>query len=233
MTGSESNRSDEHPFFDEMLEQILAAPPPPERPRFRRRYVPARRFFRPLPLAGAGMAVAVALAALFIALGASGSDPAPAYAVTVNSNNTVTIYLSQFRALRKLNARLTDLHTRIRAVPMVQGCFAPVHVEIGAYRAYTMHGKPGPAPGPPRTLEVDHIFHVPSAQTRGLYMTVALGTLPGRTLILPVTRSGMLGNLGGVGDGVVVGQAPRCVGDSGLHAQSPRGSLTTGAPTLP
>lgn len=203
-------------FFEAMREQFLARPLPARRrlPLSGLRSRPHRAWS--LPAAGAGMAVATAIAALVIALSAGGGDPAPAEAVTVNSNHTVTIYFGQLRSISKLNTRLAALHTRIRVVPIVRGCVAPVHVEIGSYRASTMHRKPGPAPGPARTLEVDGLSSLDASKAGGPVLTIELGTLPGRTFILPITKSGMLGHLAGIGDGVVAGPAPRCVGDSGL-----------------
>jgi len=219
MTDPRREGQDDDRFFEAMREQFLARPLPPRRRLRLSGRLRSRRLTSPLPAAGAGMALAAAVAALVIALGAGGSDPAPAEAVTVNSNHTVTIYFGQLRSISKLNARLAALHTRIRVVPIVHGCVAPVHVEIGSYRAHTMHRKPGPAPGPARTLEVNGLSSLDASNASGPVLTIELGTLPGRTLILPITKSGMLGHLAGIGDGVVAGPAPRCVGDNGLRRQ--------------
>jgi hypothetical protein len=157
------------------------------------------------PLAAGAGALIAAITALVLVLSA-GSNPPPAYAVTFNPNHGVTIYLREFGAIGKLNARLAALDTRIRAVPVVPGCVAPVHAVIGAYRGIPAHLVPGPA----RTLEA-----LPPQPGVVFSETIALDTLPGRTLVIPATRSGLqTGFTATGGDGVVIGPAPRCIGES-------------------
>jgi hypothetical protein len=209
MTEPEPSRphDDDRPFFEQMREQILATQlpdhPSPLRGRRRRR---GRRLLWRASVTGIGVGLAAAITAVVLAL-AAGSDPQPAYAVTVNPDHSVTIILREFRAIGQLNARLAALRTRIRAVPIVPGCIDRVHSVIGAYRGIPAHVAPGPA----KTLEVDGIAK-PSVT-----MTTAVDTLSGRTSVFAVTRSGMLGDISGPGDGVVIGPAPRCVGDGGRH----------------
>jgi hypothetical protein len=98
---------------------------------------------------------------------------------------------------------LTSLGMRIRVVPVVHGCVAPVHTIIYAHSGLRTHIAPGPA----TTIEVDNNNHVGGP---GGVLTTWNDTLPGRTRIFTATRSG--GWNGGVF--TVVGPAPRCVGDA-------------------
>jgi len=195
----------EYPFFRQMRAQILDTPLPRRRRRLRRDrhgLTTPRRF--PLwPLAGASAALVATLTLLTLVLGA-GSSPSPAYAVTINPNHGVTIYLLEFRDLRKLNARLAALGTRIRVVPVIPGCVAPVHPVIGAYDGVPAHVAPGPA----KTLQA----LPPQHGTMIVSETIETDTLPGRTLVIPVTRSGLQTGVNPPGVTAVIGPAPRCVG---------------------
>lgn len=210
MTDRLPRHDEDHPFFGEMREQILATPLPAgprgwPRRRWRRG---SRAALRPAPLAGVGAAFAAAVTGLVLLLSA-GSSPPPAYAVTVNADRTVTVHLREFRAIRKLNARLAALHTRIRAVPVVPGCVAPVYSTSDAFGK----GYKKVLPGPPRTLQALR----PDGLVIG-YETISVDTLPGRTFIIPVTRSGLELEFAPPQSGVVVGPAPRCVGESRQHS---------------
>jgi hypothetical protein len=193
-----SDPVDQHPFFEAMREQFIATPLPARR---RWRVPRARSVLRPLPLAGVGMSLALAIAALVIALGATGTDPAPAYGVSVN-NHTITIYWRQWRQIAQLNARLRFLDMRIRVVPVIRGCVAPVHTVIYARSGIPTHVAPGPA----KTIEVAPVRRFGGS---GGVLTTWNDTLPGRTRIFTATRAG--GWAGGVF--TVVGHAPRCVGE--------------------
>jgi hypothetical protein len=194
------------PLIDEMRAQIHATPmeAAPVHSGWRRRRTTGL-------ISGAALALAAIVAAVVV-LVSGGSSAPPAYAAvfhTVAGQRTVTITLREWRDLSKLNELLAADHTRIRVVPVVRGCVAPVRVVIGAYRGVSAHVAPGPA----HTLKID-------AVVKPFQVTIAVNTLPGRTLIFPVTRSHMLGNLSGPGNGVVIGPPPRCVGvASGVNAQ--------------
>jgi len=178
-------------MIDAMREQILATPMPVAArawsgPRLTRRAGNRLRW----ALLASGIAVAGLTAALVVTLDAA-STPPPAYAATLTPNGTVTITLRELSAIDALNARLAALGTRIRAVRAVHGCDAPVHT--------VSNGRV--VPGPARTLEV---VAWPGSIVS---MTVEVDTIPGRTLVVAETRSGLAGVVT-----VVVGPAPRCVG---------------------
>jgi hypothetical protein len=90
------------------------------------------------------------------------------------------------------------LGMRIRVVPIVHGCVAPVHHVIYAHGGVPTHVAPGPA----RTLEAGHVDEPFEALTTWNDM------LPGRTRIFTADRSGKWGDVF-----TVVGAAPPCVGD--------------------
>jgi hypothetical protein len=189
------------PLIDEMRAQIHATPMEATSARL------GCRPRRTTGLISGGALALAAIAAAVVVLVSGGSSAPPAYAAafhTVAGQRTVTITLREWRDIPKLNALLAGEHTRIRVVPIVRGCAAPVHVVIGAYRGVPAHIAPGPA----QTLEVDRVAKPVVSET------IALDTLPGRTDVFPVTRSGMLGDTAGPGDGVVIGPAPQCVGIS-------------------
>lgn len=194
----------EHEFFREMREQILDAPVPVgRRLSLRRHGLKARERTLLWPLAGVSLALAATLTLLVLALGA-GSDPAPAYAVTTTrDHDVVTIYLREFRDIGKLNARLAALGTRIRAVPVISGCVDPVHTVIGAYDGVPAHLTPGPA----KTLQA----LPPQSGILVFSETIENDTLPGRTFVIPVTRSGRQTGFATAGADVVIGPAPLCV----------------------
>jgi hypothetical protein len=194
-----------HAFYAAMYDQVLATPEPPgQRRRPGGGALRARRAIRPAPLTGIGLALAAAVAALVVALGV-GSDPAPAYAVTLHPNHLVTLTVHEFGSIDKLNARLAALHLRMRAVPVIPGCVAPVHSvsdELGPTHNDVL-------PGPARTLEITPV----SPDTFSETIDVTPGA--GRTWILPVTRAGVEASFAPPEAGTVVGPAPRCVGDAG------------------
>jgi hypothetical protein len=199
---SDLARDHDHPFFERMREQIVATPLPARRRSWLgSRSTQASRAIRPAPLAGVGVGLATALAALVVVLSV-GSHPPPAYAVTLNPDRTVTITLREYQAVGKLNARLVALHTRIRVVPIIPGCVAPVHGVSDAFGP----GYKNVIPGPAKTLEVQSF-------NKDFSDTISVDTLSGRTLVLAVTRSGMQGTFSAPVSGVVVGPAPRCVGN--------------------
>lgn len=193
-----------HEFFRAMHQQISETPLPHRRGFLAPGRRPVHRRLPVWPLAGASAAIASILTVVALALGA-GSNPSPAYAVTINPSRGVTIYLREFRDIGKLNARLAALHTRIRAVPATQGCVDPVHSVIGAYNGVPAHVAPGRA----KTLKA-------LPPQRGIVIiseTIENDTLPGRTLVIPVTRSGLQAGIPAQQGDVVIGPAPRCVSD--------------------
>jgi hypothetical protein len=202
----------DHPFFRAMREQILQAPEPRHR-RLSTLLSPGQRWRRsPLRVAGASAGLVAILIGLIVSL-STGDVASPAYAVTINSNRSVTIYLREFRDIGRLNARLAFLHTGIRAVPVMPGCVAPVHSFSDAYGK----GFKKLLPGPPETLEA-----LPA--TRGIilsYETLSTDTLPGRTFIIPVSRSGLQTGFRPPDGNVVLGTAPRCVGEVPPTSASP------------
>jgi hypothetical protein len=209
----------EIPFISELRGEVrraaIAQPAGPVRqPQHVRGVLGSLRLRRRISVLSAGgvTVVAAAIAAVIIVLGAGGTDPAPAYAVTLNNNNSVTIHWNEWKAIGELNARLTRLDMRIRVVPIVHGCVAPVHVVVYAHSGVPTHIAPGPA----KTLEVDPVSQPSEAPADpadggGGVLTTWNNTLPGRTRIFTATRSD------GWGGGVftVVGPAPPCVGDGG------------------
>lgn len=201
-----SSQDHEREFFGEMRAQILGTPLPVGR-RFAALGGVAGRPWRrlELPLAGLAAALVAVVAVLTLALG-TGGGPSPAYAVTLDRGTGVTIYLREFRDIRELNLRLAALPSRIRAVPVIRGCVDPVHYVIGAYHGVPAHIAPGPA----RTL-------VALPPQRGIVIiseTIENDTLPGRTLIIPITRSGRQAGIASPQGTVVIGSAPRCVDET-------------------
>lgn len=150
---------------------------------------------RPALFAGAAVVLVAVIVALVLAVSQAGSLR-PAFAATVNTNGTVTITLREFGAIGELNRRLAALGTRIRAVPVVTGCVAPVHTVSNGLVV----------PGPARTLEAHPLGPIGGALVSE---TIAVNTIPGRTLVVAETKSGL--DEEGV---VVVGPAPRCVGEA-------------------
>lgn len=195
------SRANQRSIIDALRDQIEATPMP---------FLPTFGFSRPprvwlgvrRPRIVAGASVGLAAATIVLVLGLSAaSGPPPAVAAALNPNGTVTITLRQITRYRELNAKLAALGTRIRAVPVVSGCVAPVHTVSNGLVV----------PGPARTLEV-------SSQGPGalVSMTIAVDTIPGRTFVVAVTKSGLEGI-----DGVVVGSAPPCVGSAAISSANP------------
>jgi hypothetical protein len=194
----------EHPFFVEMRDQMQGTEMPTRRwilhPSSWHRASPPSQSAR---LAFLTLALGVALTSLVIGLRA-GSDPPAAYAVTLDPGHSVTISLGEFRDIDRLNHRLAALGTRIRAVPVVPGCHARVHSISNVYGA----GFKLPIPGPPKTLLAVLIQPGLSISSE----TITTSTLPGRTMVIPVTHAGFQTGFEGGVSGVVEGAAPRCVG---------------------
>jgi hypothetical protein len=193
----------EHPFFVEMRDQMQRTEMPTRRRILHRPVGHRASSSRPTRLATLALALGVALTSLIIALQAGG-DPPPAYAVTLNSAHSVTIRLGEFRDIDQLNHRLEALGTRIRAVRVVPGCHARVHSISNVYGA----GFKQPIPGPPKTLLAVRIQPGLSISSE----TITTSTLPGRTMVIPVSRAGFQTGFEGGVSGVVEGAAPRCVG---------------------
>ena len=196
-----TNASNEDSIIEVMRTQIRTTPLPNRRPAL----IAGRGLSRGIPgygqLLGAGSAVLGVT--LLIAVGVLNSDNAPpATAATLNPNGTVTITLRELSGVGKLNARLMAIGTRIRAVPVVRGCRAPVREVVGGRVV----------PGPPRTLNV-------SSQRPGAVVTLTIRATPlrpGRTFVVAATRSGLQGI-----DVVVQGPAPRCVSSASGASSKP------------
>lgn len=146
-----------------------------------------------------GVALLLAAAAVIVLELSTSSSVPPAYAATFHmsgAQRTVTITLRDEQDIPKLNTRLAALHTRIRVVPVTVGCDAPVHVvSNGAV-----------IPGPARTLLASPLMKGDGG--RVISMTIAVDTVPGRTFVIPYSRTGLHSG----GESVVVGPAPSCVG---------------------
>lgn len=182
--------------IESMRAQIAATPMPTAR-RPALSVALTKTHGRPHVVVGviAGVAAATAVA---IVLAFAGATTPPAFAVTTHPNGTITITLRQFKRIRALNAKLTAMGTRIRAVPVVSGCRAPVRIVGSA--------------APPATLEARPLIGVNAKGHRLrvgplVSVTVARGTLPGHTLVMAASHSGLyvLGQ-------TVQGPAPSCVG---------------------
>jgi hypothetical protein len=169
--------------------RLLASGPP------RRSLSPSRVVIPALATCGTAAAVAV------VALTSVTSAP-PAYAAVTHfsgGQRTVTITLREEQDISKLNARLEAEHTRIRVVPVVRGCDAPVHsVSDGEV-----------VPGPAKTILAEPL-DVGGHQGIVVSETIDVNTIAGRTFVVPDSRTGLHSG----GDQVVVGPAPSCVGIS-------------------
>jgi hypothetical protein len=181
------------PRIDEMRAQIHATPlpSPAARSRWQGQWLIGL-------LSGGALTFAVSVG-VAVLLSVNSSAP-PAYAATVHvsgGQRTVQITLREEQDIPQLNARLEAEGTRIRVVPVVRGCNAPVH-EVS-------NGKV--IPGPAKTLLAGaqylngHPIHVVS-------MTIEVNTIAGRTLVIPDSHNGLYSG----GGGVIVGPAPECVG---------------------
>jgi hypothetical protein len=181
------------PRIDEMRDQIHAT------------HMPSPQLAAPTPrrrvrMISGGMLALAAVIAVVLFLASSGSDAPPAYAAVLHTNGgqrTVTITLRQERDIPKLNARLQAEHTRIRVVPVVRGCHDPVR-RVGRGKVL---------PGPPKTMLAipEYLDGKPIYITS---LTVEVDTIPGRTFVIPGSRTGLFSG----GDGVIVGPAPTCLG---------------------
>jgi hypothetical protein len=147
-------------------------------------------------LAGLSVALAGLAAAAVLAIAGSSSTP-PAYAVTRSGPGLITITLRQIDALGSLDAKLAAIGSRIRVVPVIHGCTAPVR------SVSNDHVLPGPA----KTLEASPDGGAISS------MTLENTTIAGRTFVIGMSKNGLREI-----DTVVVGPAPACVGDSPAHA---------------
>jgi hypothetical protein len=149
------------------------------------------RLLAGLSLALAGLAAAVVV----VAIAASSSTP-PAYAVTRSGPGLVTITLRQIDATSSLDAKLAAIGSRIRVVPVVHGCVAPVHTVSNGQVV----------PGPAKTLEAS-----PDGGAI-ISMTIENTTIAGRTFVIGMSKNGLRQI-----DTVVVDPAPACVGDNPAH----------------
>ena len=139
------------------------------------------------------------VAAVVVALGAE--TAAPAFALTRSSDGLVTITLSEITGIAGLNRRFAAMGIRVRAVPIVRGCVAPVRV-VGPNhqpepRPSTLHASM--VPGPAR-----------NGQERGGYLpslTLRPPADAGRTAVVAASTSGLA-----LVGAVVRGAAPACVG---------------------
>jgi hypothetical protein len=150
-------------------------------------------------ISASALTLAAGAAALVLLVG-GGSDAPPAFAAVIHSTGqqrTVTITLREEQDITRLNARLAAEHTRIRVVPVVRGCQAPVHAVSNGQVV----------PGPAKTMLASRLYfnghpeHIVSE-------TIAVNTIAGRTLVIADSRSGFYSARGGV----IVGPAPSCVG---------------------
>ena len=152
-----------------------------------------------LGLAAAGTAAALALTA---------GTAAPAFAVTSNPNGTVTVTINEIAGISGANAELAALGVRARAVPIVQGCAAPLLSPQG-----TPEGSPPPA--------------IDSVPQSGLPHSITFEpSVPaGDTLVLAAKQSAA-GPATGVQlfDGIVQGAAPACLAQAtaGKHSDHRR-----------
>lgn len=179
-------------LIEAMAEQIRATPMPATRsaklswPRSL-----TRDLSRPGRLAAATTLIAaIAAIVLVLSLSSAGAPP-PAFAATLNTDHTVTITLREMADISKLDAKLVALGVRIRVVPVVRGCVAPVRL--------VSDGRVVPAAA--RTL------HAPRLEKGIVSQTLLAYRRPGRTLVIADTTTGMVS----VGGQVVIGPAPHCV----------------------
>jgi hypothetical protein len=181
------------PLIDEMRAQIHATPmeAPPARSWWRRRR-------RTGLISGGALALAAIAAAVVLVVGGGSSAP-PAYAAvvrTVAGQRTVTLTLREERDIPALNARLKAEHTRIRVVPVVKGCDAPVHSVSNAQVV----------PGPAKTL-LARPFFINGKPAYTKFQTIEVNTIAGRTLVVAYSPGGF-----DEFSGVVVDPVPACVG---------------------
>jgi hypothetical protein len=180
--------------IEEMRAQIRATPmpTPAAHPRWPRRQVGL--------ISGGALGLAVAAGAVVVVLASSGPEAQPAYAAVLSTNGgqrTVTITLREEQDIPQLNARLEAEHTRIRVVPVVRGCQDPVHS--------VSNGKVVPGPAKTMLATPTYLNGRPSYMTSE---TIAVDTIPGRTFVIPDSRTGLYSG----GDSVIVGPPPSCVG---------------------
>lgn len=181
--------------IDEMRAQIHTTPMPL---RSRGRW-PSRRSASLISSGVLGLGLTAGAVAVVLVV-SEGTNIPPAYAAivhTTRAQRTVTITLREERDIGRLNARLAAEHTRIRVVPVVRGCHAPVHS--------VSNGKV--VPGTARTM----LATSQSLHGQAIYVvseTISVNTIAGRTLVIPDSRNGLYSG----GASVVVGPAPSCVG---------------------
>ncbi len=106
-------------LWRELVHEHQAEQAHPGRANTRRRSQRRRLAGASLGLAGVATAAAVALSA---------GTAAPAFAVTSNSNGTVTVTITEITGIAGANAQLAALGVRARAVPIVEGCTATLHL---------------------------------------------------------------------------------------------------------
>jgi hypothetical protein len=182
------------PVIDEMRAQIHATTmeAAPARPWWQHRR-------RTGLISGGAVALAAVAAAVVIVVGGGSSAPR-AYAAVFHTSGsgerTVTITLREEHDIPQLNARLEAEHTRIRVVPVVRGCDAPVHSVSDAQVV----------PGPVKTLLARPLFiNGKPAYTK--FQTIEVNTIAGRTLVVAYSPGGF-----DQFSGVVVDPVPACIG---------------------
>lgn len=161
-----------------------------------------RRGLQPRLAAPAAATIAAAVALVVLVLGSTGTPPA--YAVARQGNGQIKITLREITGVTGLNAKLASMGVRVRAVPVIRGCVAPVHVVGVNHRPLTKT----------KTLTASSLIAHPLA-VRGstppkplslASLTVRPPTDPNRTLVLAATRSGFESAAQ-----TVVGSLPACV----------------------
>lgn len=178
----ELHSSEEKSVISAMREQIDATTMPLSPARSRPSYARHPR------LLGATAAVVLAVVASIFLLSSTATTP-PAFAAAYDPNGFLSITLRDLSSVNALNAKLTQMGTRVQVSPVQPGCVAPV-------RAVNAAG----VLGPPRTIEVPRVRGIVSLTIKPDV------TRPGRTLVIGGSRDGLEAFVT-----IVAGGAPSCV----------------------